>query len=73
MLVTSLLPTREAADRVRRHADLLGDESEEVERHDLALAQDAARIPKDAKLQREGEPRLRGSVAAHDFDILAAE
>jgi hypothetical protein len=25
MLVTSLLPTREAADRLRRHADLLGD------------------------------------------------
>ena len=38
MLVASLRPTREAADRGRRHADLLGDECEKMERHDLALA-----------------------------------
>jgi len=73
MLVASLRPTREAADRGRRHADLLGDESEKMERHDLALAQHATRIPEDAKLQREGESRLRRPVAPQDFAILAGE
>ena len=73
MLVSSLRPAGESADRVRRHSDLLGDECEQMHRHDLAVPQNATRIPEDAELQREGEPRLRRPIAADDFDILGNE
>ena len=73
MLVSCLLPPREAADRVRRYADLLGDEGQQMKRHHLAWPQNAAGIPEDAQLERESEPHFRRSISADDLDILGAE
>src|SRR5271165_6156883 len=61
MLVASLRPTCEAADRVRRHADLLGDESDKVERHYLAFDFSAASRARFAAALAATSASLKGN------------
>ena len=73
MLVSGLRSAGESADRIRRHSDLLGDECQQMHRHDLALPQNATGMPEHTELEREGKPCLRRPITADDLDILGNE
>jgi hypothetical protein len=73
MLVSGLRPAGESADRIRRHSDVLGDECQQMHRHDLAVPQNATGISEHTELEREGKPCLRRPITADDLDILGNE